>query len=63
MPQEYAELGGVIVNLYAVWTQNTFTVNFNKDTYTVGSMTPQSFKFDNAAQALKQITYKDRISI
>lgn len=56
MPQEYAELGGVIVNLYAVWTQNTFTVNFNKDTYTVGSMTPQSFKFDNAAQALKANT-------
>ncbi len=52
MPQEYAEVGGVIVNLYAVWAQNTFTVHFNKDNYTENSMDPQVFKYDNIAQPL-----------
>lgn len=39
---------GDVVTLYAVWKENSFTVNFDGNQATSGSMAPQAFKYDTA---------------
>ena len=44
---------GIIVTLYAVWKANTYTVVFDDNSATSGTMENQEFKYDEAKQLTK----------
>ncbi|MGP1595135.1 MAG: InlB B-repeat-containing protein, partial [Treponema sp.] len=48
---------GGTVSLYAKWTANTYTVHFDGNGHTGGSMSDQTFTYDEALKPLRQNTF------
>ncbi len=51
--------GGINTTLYAKWKANTYTINFNGNGATSGSMDPQTFTYDQAQELRANAFVKD----